>query len=100
MVRPGGKLEIITANRLDTGAVVWFGGEAGWVDRVGEAAVLAPGGHALADAKASERANMVVDVAMIEAMLEDGRPVPVGLRERIRALGPTVRPDLGYQAEY
>jgi len=35
----------------------------------------------------------VVAPYLIEAVLHDGHPYPLGLREEIRAFGPTVRPE-------
>ncbi len=40
----------------------------------------------------------MVDVKLIDVDLVDGAIVPVRLRERIRAAGPTNRTDLGKQA--
>jgi hypothetical protein len=31
--------------------------------------------------------------------VEDGLPVPIAYRERVRALGPTIHPDMGKQTE-
>ncbi len=38
-------------------------------------------------------AAVVVDLAVIDVKVDDGRIVPVRLRERIRAYGPTVKSD-------
>ena len=43
-------------------------------------------------------ARIVVDPYEIEVDTGTGSPVPVRFREKIRALGPTVRLDLGKQA--
>ena len=43
--------------------------------------------------------NEVVDVNLIDAEVVDGVVEPVRLREKIRAAGPTIRGDLGKQAE-
>ena len=51
-----------------------------------------------AAAKAAD-ANLVVDPYPIELELRAGHLAPKALRERIRATGPTVRVDLGKQAE-
>ena len=93
-------LTVISANRLDSGAVVWFGPGACWIDRLTDAEVFAPAdvAAALAAAQRDERAHVVVDPYTIEVALEAGRPRPLRPRERIRGLGPSVRPDLGYQA--
>jgi hypothetical protein len=86
-------MKIITANRLTDGIVVYLTGN-GWVDGIGSAAVLnAPDAieAGLASAKRAIANREVVDVAAIDVTLDDNRsPVPVKLRERIRAFGPTV----------
>lgn len=94
--------KVMTANRLIDGVVVFLGSE-GWtemidaaeiaVDPVAAQALEARGRHAM------ER-NEVVDASPIEVVLEDGRVRPVRLRERLRTLGPSVRPDLGKQASH
>jgi len=93
-------LKVVGANRLETGAVVWLGADDAWMALVTEAGVYAgaEAEAALTRAKLAERANLVVDAALVEVALEDGRPVPLRPRERIRALGPSVRTDLGVQA--
>ena len=93
-------LKVVAANRLDTGAVVWLGGDGAWGALVGGAAVYegAEADAALGRAKLAEGANVVVDPTLIDVTLEDGLPVPLRPRERVRALGPSVRTDLGVQA--
>ena len=92
--------KVVSANRLDTGAVVWLGADLTWVDRVTAAAVVEDEAAlaALARAKESERAGIVVEPFLVEVEIEGGYPQPVRPRERIRSQGPSVRPDLGYQA--
>lgn len=94
-------MHIITANRLTDGEVVWLAANGNWVETV-EAAetfhdkeALAAG---LARAQAAVAARLVVDAYEIAVEQSEGRLVPVRFRERIRALGPTVRTDLGKQA--
>ena len=92
---------IVTANRLDDGLVVYLNG-AGWSERIGDARVAGAEGDAaalLAQAEAPEQAVRVVGPYLIEVTREGAGPRPVSHREAIRALGPTVRPDLGKQAE-
>ena len=99
-VTKGAATKVVTANRLGDGLAVWLAGET-WVDRIEEAHVLEePGAVAAAESFAARSidAREVVDVATIDVALEGDRPVPVRLRERIRAAGPTVRLDLGIQA--
>lgn len=94
-------LKIVTANRLTDGAAVWLGQNAQWVDSVAEArAERTEQGHAdlEADARHGIQSALVVDAALIDAEWDGGAPRPTKLKERIRALGPTVRLDLGKQA--
>lgn len=89
--------KILTANRLADGLVVYLG-DSGWTEDIGRArraeaedaaeALLAEGEQAVAR-------NEVADAWLIDYEADRA----VRRRERIRALGPTVRPDLGYQAD-
>lgn len=86
-------MKIITANRLDDGAVVFLSSN-GWVTDIAQAAVLSAldaieAGFATAERFA--RDQVIVDASAVEVALDENqRPVPVKLRERIRAFGPTV----------
>ncbi|MBZ9677385.1 DUF2849 domain-containing protein [Mesorhizobium sp. ES1-1] len=94
-------MKILTANRLSDGIAVWYA-NGGWVETVDHAELArdqaaedlleAIGAKAYAD-------NQVVDVNLIDADIVDGVVEPVRLREKIRAAGPTVRGDVGKQAE-
>ena len=92
-------LAAITASDLRDGeAVFWTQGR--WVKRFAEAELFEasePGQAALDLAKT--QLTVVVDPYLIDLELEDGLPVPTSYRERVRALGPTVHPDMGKQAE-
>jgi hypothetical protein len=89
----------LTASDLRDGEVVfWNAGR--WVRRFDDAELFdarEPGEAALADARA--QATVVVDPYLIDVVLEAGLPVPTSYRERVRALGPTIHPDMGKQAE-
>lgn len=53
------------------------------------------------EGSAAAAANLVVDPYLVVVKLDaDGRPVPTHFREATRITGPTVRPDLGKQAEF
>ncbi|TWA72277.1 uncharacterized protein DUF2849 [Azospirillum baldaniorum] len=97
-------LKAITANRLRDGEVIFLapGPGLGWVERLDDAALFedaAVADTALAAAKAqAEGEQFAVDVYAFDLRVVDGQRVPVKTRERIRALGPTVRIDLGKQA--
>jgi len=88
--------QVLTANRLAEGDVVYWRAGA-WVEAFGEAEVFEGDADAKAALAAAQRcvaANSVVNPYLLE--LKDGRPAKE--REIIRALGPSVRVDLGKQA--
>lgn len=93
--------KIITANHLVVGDVVFLA-EDGWTPVV-DRAVVADDDDALqqllAWAAQAEAANIVVGPYAVEIRREGGRIVPLHYREAMRTRGPTVRPDLGRQAE-
>lgn len=94
-------MKVLTANRLFDGEAVWLAADNSWAETLQAAyiALDAAGEERLtAHGKASTARNEVVDVELIDVRLVDGAIVPVRLRERIRAAGPTVRADLGKQA--
>ncbi len=94
-------MKVVTANRLLDGEVVWQGADGTWVELLSLARVL-EGKDELADALAlaekSVAAREVVEVYAIDVAEDEGRVVPVRLREMIRAAGPTTHPQLGKQA--
>ena len=90
--------QVITANRLSDGAVVFLGRERAWVDRLSEAEVFSTveaSAAALADAGKDEQANVILDLYAVDVAPKDGAMTPVKLREAIRAQGPTVKPEHG-----
>jgi hypothetical protein len=91
---PADTRRIVTGNRLRDGIPVYFAGRGRWSSAVAEAQhVAAEAADALlAEAQAGVPPHPVVAPYLIEAVLRDGRPYPVGLREEIRAFGPTVEP--------
>ncbi|WP_281299878.1 MULTISPECIES: DUF2849 domain-containing protein [unclassified Iodidimonas] len=95
--------QMISANDLWTGQVVFLTRAGGWTTDPARAALSesAEDSEALLDLAAQSNARAEVElVHLIAASLRhDGTPWPSRNREDIRALGPTVRRDLGYQAE-
>lgn len=85
-------MKILTGNDLKTGAVTWWDG-AEWSLYVDAAVDV---GDAAEEIIAREEALRRVNVPYaIEASREEGGAVrPAHIKDRIRALGPTVRPDL------
>jgi hypothetical protein len=99
--RQPGRSSIVTANRLRDGHVVWLAPEGNWSEDIAAAEVFdnAVVEEAIARARIFEEQRVVLDVYGVE--LDSAHPglVPVIERERIRAAGPSVRPDLGQQAK-
>lgn len=90
----------VTANRLSDGIVIFYTPEGAWSEQPGDAAAAGDKAAQQALLAAAQESPEAVDAYLIEvAFDESGRPYPSRNRERIRALGPTVRTDLGKQAE-
>ncbi len=87
--------KIITANNLGDGLVVFLDASGGWTTEIADSRIIGTGelDEALAYAKAQHDAQIVVEPYEIDVELhpDAGIPVPLRLRERIRAAkGPTV----------
>ena len=96
------KGQILTANRLHDGEVVFLTRVGTWSQTIDEAALaMEPQAAAALDArgKEDERNNIVTGIYLFDAERVDGRIRASHIRERIRTLGPTVRLDLGKQAK-
>ncbi|MEX0957214.1 MAG: DUF2849 domain-containing protein [Rhizobiaceae bacterium] len=94
-------MKILTANRLIDGEAVWLAPDYSWSETIDVAEVARDkDAEARLEAVGAEaiRRNRVVDVNLVDVELVDGAIVPIRLRERIRAAGPTNRLDLGKQA--
>jgi hypothetical protein len=88
-----GPAKAVTANRLDDGLVVFLGAEGAWVKDFAAAELFQDGPEleaALAYGKAQHDARVVVEPYAIDVDDASGRYLPTRIRERIRALGPTV----------
>jgi hypothetical protein len=85
---------IVTANRIDDGVVVYLAPKARWTVDIKEADVAADKtALAALEAVAAQAAaeQLVVAIYAMEVGLAEGRPVPLSMREKIRAQrGPTV----------
>ena len=82
---------ILTGNDLKTGAVVWWDGYE-WSLHIEKAVDV--GEEADAIAAREEAARRVNVPYAVEATKTDNGPRPAHIKDRVRALGPTVRPDL------
>lgn len=94
--------KVVTANRLDNGLAVFFNTSGEWVHSIDEASALEDAQAAekmLEQASTPENHLIVVGPYLIDVEEQDGHMVPVRYREMIRTKGPSVRPDLGYQAQ-
>ena len=89
-------MKLVTGNDLITGDVIWWTGS-GWSRFIADAVDAGAEGDAIAARE--EAARRVNGPYLIEAASGPFAPVPLHIKERIRASGPTVRPDLGVQAE-
>ena len=96
------KGQVMTANRLKDGEVVFLTRAGGWSEKIDEAALaFEPSVVAALEASASEaeQANVVTGQYLFNATRIDAKIRADHIRERIRSLGPTVRLDLGKQAD-
>ncbi len=100
--------QVVIASRLSDGLVVFLrasqdGGRADWVEQLGQAEVADSEERSsvlLALAELDAGANQsVIDIYLIDVKEEAGALRPTKAREAIRCFGPTMRPDLGKQAE-
>lgn len=94
--------KILTANRLTDGEAVWLADGFAWSVSIADA-ILSQNTETTErfelEGRAASARNEVVDVALVDVKIaENGEIIPIRLRERIRAAGPTNRPDLGKQA--
>jgi len=84
-------VKLLTGNDLATGDVTWWTGD-GWSRHIEDAVDVGDHGEALL---AQETAALRVNAAyLIDATATPEGPRPAHIKDRIRALGPTVRPDL------
>ena len=93
--------QVISANRLGDGIVVYLTADGDWTECLESAQALcgkAQGEAALEVAFGAVETCLVVDPYLIDIDDSGGARRPTLGREAIRALGPTVRTDLGKQA--
>ena len=81
-------MNILTGNDLKTGDVIWWTGQS-WSRLIGDAvAVEGDGADVLAAESAAQRVNAAY------AVEADAQRMPLHIKDRVRAAGPTVRLDL------
>lgn len=84
-------MNILTGNDLKTGAVTWWDGQ-NWSLHVEDA--VDAGDEAEAIMAREESARRVNVPYAIDGEMTDEGPRPAHIKDRVRALGPTVRLDL------
>ncbi|MGE4410386.1 MAG: DUF2849 domain-containing protein [Sphingomonadales bacterium] len=89
-------MKLLTGNDLATGDVIWWTGS-GWSLHVGDAVDAGAEGEAIL-ARESE-ARRVNAGYIIDAEQGANGPLPLHIKERIRASGPTVRADLAINTD-
>ena len=96
------KGQVMTANRLNDGDVVFLTRSGQWSEKIDDAVLaLEPLAVAALEARAVEdvKTNLVTGQYLFEATRVDSKIRADHIRERIRTLGPSVRLDLGKQAD-
>lgn len=86
-------MQMIIANTLVDGFVVFLADDNSWVYDIEKGALATTDEEAsalLAQAKAAEQVNQVIDPYLIPVVVSGGERKPVEYREYIRATGPTV----------
>ncbi len=96
------KTEVVTGNRLTDGLVVYLAQDKGWVEKVEDAAVanddesravLQEGGIAALNRQE------ITHWEFVGVEIRNGEKAAIKNKEAIRSRGPTIRRDLGKQAE-
>ena len=93
-------MKALTGNRLGDGEAVFLGRAGDWVPRFADAALYESDDAALAaEAHAKTQITVVVDPYLIDVIPSDDTWAPLSFRERVRALGPTNKPEHGKKTE-
>jgi hypothetical protein len=95
------KGQVMTANRLRDGEVVFLTRAGVWSEKIDDAVLaLEPQAKAALETRAADdvRNTLVTGHYLFDAERINGRIRASHFRERVRTLGPSVRPDLGKQA--
>ncbi len=85
--------QMIIANTLSDGFVVFLREDGSWASDIAEGALAETDAEAealLATAKQSEADNVVIDPYLIPVEIDNGERKPTEYREYIRATGPSV----------
>jgi hypothetical protein len=89
-------VKLLTGNDLASGDVIWWTGN-GWSRKIEDAVDAGDTGEAILATE--EDARRVNASYIIEASATPEGPRPAHIKDRVRALGPTVRLDLGLKPD-
>lgn len=93
-------MKALTGNRLADGEAIFLGHAGDWVPRFADAELFEDDDAALAaEAHAKTQITVVVDPYLIDVIASDDAFAPLSFRERVRALGPTNKPEHGKKTE-
>lgn len=91
--------QMVTANRLHDGIVVYLAKGGSWATQFADGELLrdkSAADAALVAAEGEVKASRIVGPYLIDVALEEGAPRPTNTREHIRASGrPTVEAEVG-----
>ena len=101
MAKKKNLLQLVTANRLHDGLVVFFDDQLRWTENIDQARLVQTKeeGELLLTKGREAVSHDIVEPYLIDVELENSRVIPIRYREKLRGLGPSVRLDLGRQAE-
>jgi hypothetical protein len=93
-------MKALTGNKLDDGEAVFLGHDGSWALQFADAELFEDDAAALAaEAHAKTQVKVVVDPYLIDVITSEGAFAPLSYRERVRALGPTNKPEHGKKTE-
>ena len=93
-------MKALTGNLLDDGEAVFLGHDGQWAARFADAELYDDEAAALAaEAHAKTQITVVVDPYLIDVIPSEHGYAPLSYRERVRALGPTNKPEHGKKIE-
>ena len=93
-------MKALTGNLLDDGEAVFLGHDGQWAARFADAELFDDDDAALAaEAHAKTQITVVVDPYLIDVIPSEHGHAPLSYRERVRALGPTNKPEHGKKTE-
>ena len=102
MAKPKSHLHVLTANRLTDGIVVFWSGDSKWTEWINQAELAEDAAwkaYLERVGEVAEARNIVVEPYLVPVSRKRHQIEPLHIREKFRTLGPSVRLDLGKQAE-